>query len=90
MLQPILILMNGDDYRLVFSFMLFCIAAVQYEIWCMYGARHTYQLDRLRSKAGQIREGMAAFAAADPLPALAGAMVKFGVRAQAATCSSAV
>ena len=51
--------------------MLFCIAALQYETWCMYGARHTYQLDRLRSKAGQIREGMAAFAAADPLPALA-------------------
>ena len=46
--------------------MLFCIAALQYEMWRMYGAGHTCQLDRPRSKAGPIREGLAASAAADP------------------------
>ena len=40
--------------------MLFCNAALQYATWRMYGSRHTYQLDRPRSKAGSIREGMAA------------------------------
>src|SRR5687768_3553315 len=52
------------------SFMLFCNAALQYEVWCIYAAHHTYQLDRRTSKAGSIREGMAAVAAADSLPAL--------------------
>ena len=46
--------------------MFFCIAALQYKIWRMYATDHTCQLDRLRSTAGQIREGMAAFAVADP------------------------
>ena len=43
-----------------FSIMLFCNAALQYATWRMYGSRYTYQLDRPRSKAGSIREGMAA------------------------------
>ena len=52
--------------------MLFCIAAVQHTTWCIYWIHHTCWFDRLTSKAGQIREGMAAIAAADPLPAFAG------------------
>ena len=55
-----------------FSFILFCIAAVQHTAWCIYGSHHTCWFDRLRAKAGQIREGMAAIAAADPPPGLCG------------------
>ena len=65
-------LLKGNAYRSVVSFMLFCIAAVQHKTWRIYGTHHTCWFDRLTSKAGQIREGMAAIAAADPLPAFCG------------------
>ena len=53
-----------------FSFMLFCIAAVQHKTWCIW-SHHTCWFDRLTSKAGQIREGMVALRPLTP-PGLCG------------------